>query len=742
MADPRCAPPTTDYLNVQPTSTFPPRTPRKPDLRTRTLRAFACHNFLFMAHIFPFAALRPAPEAAAAVAAVPYDVVSTEEARALAAEQSAELPSRLACRDRFAAWNRSVLRPGVRACRRRTFAICGSRAPLVVEDPPSFYVYQLQMGDHVQSGIAACFSIDEYEQGLIKKHEKTRPDKEDDRTRHMLAIGAPNRAGVPDVCRLRPIDRDCRAHGAGKPLFDFAAPDECGTPSGGWQTSTARSSTRSRGFRSSTSPMDIIVRRVRRARGARWREEARANTIVCSPSPFPTTRCRSFPTTVWSRTSTAERRAVSWQRSGRGSRFVTTDRRRRQRKGDVGLYLKGRWYTIELAAGGGHRCAAALDVSRLQDAVLAPIRVRTCVRTSALILSGGSAAPAELQRLVDSGQFAAAFSLYPGNDRRPDAHCGCRRHHAAQVDLVRAEAARRPAVAPDMKVLIADKFERSGIEGLKACGCEVIYQPDLKDDALAGRSARPGAQVLVVRSTQVTEPMLDAGELSLIVRAGAGVNTIDVAAASRRGIYVSNCPARTRSPSPSSMFALLLAIDRRVPENVRSSVRASGTRKSSRRRSGLYRPNARTPRVRQHRAGSRPPSPRLRHAGDGLEPTVFAGRGRAGRHSGDFGVSVVGRSATGCRRCGYRQRPPRAHQGDPGFVGAELLSDAARRHRDQHRARRSHGLHGARRSRARKGRARRPRRVCRRAIGRDRRNHRSDRRVARRLRNAPHWCLN
>jgi D-3-phosphoglycerate dehydrogenase / 2-oxoglutarate reductase len=119
-----------------------------------------------------------------------------------------------------------------------------------------------------------------------------------------------------------------------------------------------------------------------------------------------------------------------------------------------------------------------------------------------------------------------------------------------------------------LKVLIADKFEQSGLEGLKAAGCEVVYEPDLKDDALMEAIRSSGADVLVVRGTKVTEPMLDAGRLGLIVRAGAGYNTIDVAAASRRGIYVSNCPGKNAIAVAELAFALILALDRRVPDNV------------------------------------------------------------------------------------------------------------------------------------------------------------------------------
>lgn len=118
-----------------------------------------------------------------------------------------------------------------------------------------------------------------------------------------------------------------------------------------------------------------------------------------------------------------------------------------------------------------------------------------------------------------------------------------------------------------MKVLIADKFEQSGINGLKAANCEVVYQPDLKDDALASAIRDGGADVLIVRGTPVTAAMLEGGTLSLIVRAGAGYNTIDVAAASRRGIYVSNCPGKNSIAVAELTFALILALDRRVPDS-------------------------------------------------------------------------------------------------------------------------------------------------------------------------------
>jgi D-3-phosphoglycerate dehydrogenase len=139
-----------------------------------------------------------------------------------------------------------------------------------------------------------------------------------------------------------------------------------------------------------------------------------------------------------------------------------------------------------------------------------------------------------------------------------------------------------------MRVLVADKFEASGIDQLKAAGCEVIYQPDASGDTLVQALRATNAAVLIVRSTQVTEPMLDAGSLSLIVRAGAGVNTIDVAGASKRGIYVSNCPGKNAVAVAELALGLILAIDRRIPDNVADLRAGTWNKKEYSRAGGLY----------------------------------------------------------------------------------------------------------------------------------------------------------
>jgi D-3-phosphoglycerate dehydrogenase len=121
-----------------------------------------------------------------------------------------------------------------------------------------------------------------------------------------------------------------------------------------------------------------------------------------------------------------------------------------------------------------------------------------------------------------------------------------------------------------LRVLIADKFEQSGLDGLKAAGCEVSYQAGVKDEVLVQAVEQFRPEVLVVRSTKVTEAVLNAGALKLVVRAGAGYNTIDVAAASRRGIYVSNCPGKNSIAVAELAFGLILALDRHIAANVLS----------------------------------------------------------------------------------------------------------------------------------------------------------------------------
>ena len=120
-----------------------------------------------------------------------------------------------------------------------------------------------------------------------------------------------------------------------------------------------------------------------------------------------------------------------------------------------------------------------------------------------------------------------------------------------------------------MKVLIADKFEKVGIDGLQELGCSVVSRPDLTADALPAAVREVDPNILIVRSTKVTADTLNAGTaLTLVIRAGAGIDTIDVAAASGRGIFVSNCPGKNSIAVAELVMGLVLACDRRIPDQV------------------------------------------------------------------------------------------------------------------------------------------------------------------------------
>lgn len=140
-----------------------------------------------------------------------------------------------------------------------------------------------------------------------------------------------------------------------------------------------------------------------------------------------------------------------------------------------------------------------------------------------------------------------------------------------------------------MKVLIADKFEKVGIDGLKELGCAVVSQPDLTADALPAAVREVDPHILIVRSTRVSAATLNAGTaLTLVIRAGAGIDTIDVAAASGRGIFVSNCPGKNSIAVAELVMGLVLACDRRIPDQVADLRRGKWNKAEYSKARGLY----------------------------------------------------------------------------------------------------------------------------------------------------------
>ena len=372
-----------------------------------------------MAVIRPFRALRPQADRAQLVASVPYDVVNTDEARALAegnpfsflhvSRPEIDLPP-----------GTDIHSDAVYRQAAENFEKLIATAPLIKESEPSLYLYRLIMGDHEQIGVVACSSIDEYDNGVIRKHERTRRDKEDDRTRHMLMLRAQT-GPVFLTYRARPeIDEQVSAAITAEPLFDLTAPD--GVRHTIWRLSENESVVRS--FES--VPLLYIADGHHRAASAsRARAELKEQSFAHTGKEdynyfltviFPDNQLQILP---YNRVV----RDLNNQTAGEfflnvKTKFdVVEDAPPMPRKpGQWSMYFVKRWYGLTLKKGAPQTDdpVTSLDVSLLQDHLLDPILGIKDVRTDKRIdFIGGIRGTKELERLVDEGKAAVAFSLYP-----------------------------------------------------------------------------------------------------------------------------------------------------------------------------------------------------------------------------------------------------------------------------------------------------------------------------------------
>ncbi|HEY2150878.1 MAG TPA: DUF1015 family protein [Vicinamibacterales bacterium] len=373
-----------------------------------------------MATLIPFRALRPTTATAPKIAAVPYDVVNTDEARALAAGN----PLSFLHVSRAEIDLPADTDPHADSVYDRAVANFKTlRSSLVVEDQASLYFYRLRMGDHAQLGLAACFAIDEYDRDVIKKHERTRRDKEDDRTRHMIALGAQTGPVFLTYRAAADVNRIAERVVAGAPLFDFEAPDAVQHTI--WQVTGADRDALVAAF-GRIPALYIADGHHRAASAARARTEikdhGRAGTSLGDAADFSTVLAVAFPHD--------QVQILSYNRIVKdlnglspddflkavGDRFETaTGAATPARRGDIAMYFKGSWRTLRPRVTPDPADAiGSLDVSVLQDGLLAPVLGIADVRTDKRIdFVGGARGTAELERLVDSGKAAVAFSLFP-----------------------------------------------------------------------------------------------------------------------------------------------------------------------------------------------------------------------------------------------------------------------------------------------------------------------------------------
>ena len=391
-----------------------------------------------MATLRPFRALRPKPAEAARIAAVPYDVVNADEARALAegnplsflrvSRAEIELPS-----------NTDPYSDAVYQRATRNFEAL-KNSSLVVEAEPSVYFYRLRMGAHEQTGLAGCFSLDEYDRDVIKKHERTRRDKEDDRTRHMMALGAQTGPVFLTYRAAAGVDQIARRATAAEPLFDFAAAD--GVHHTLWRASGA--------------DRDALVEAVgqipalyiadghhRAASAARARSEMLERhlpgTSLGDDAGFSTFLAVAFPHDQVQ--VLAYNRIVKDLAGLSPDGFLDAVRARFEveagpatpvRQGDVAMYLNGSWHTLRprVAPDGSDR-VASLDVSILQDQLLAPVLKIADVRTDKRIdFVGGARGTTRARAARRFRKGGGGVLAVPCERRRFDGGVRRGRHHA------------------------------------------------------------------------------------------------------------------------------------------------------------------------------------------------------------------------------------------------------------------------------------------------------------------------
>jgi uncharacterized protein (DUF1015 family) len=370
-----------------------------------------------MSALFPFRALRPAPEAAAHVASVPYDVVSTEEARTLAGGEplsflhvtraEIDLPPGTSPYD-ARVYEQSVI--NLEQLKRS--------APMLIEETPSLYLYRLRMGRHEQTGVAGCFSVDEYESGLIKKHEKTRKDKEDDRTRHMLDLRAQTGVVFLTYRASAAVQAIAAKVTATAPLYDLTAPDAVRHQV--WRVPEDSTASLVQAF-AALPALYIADGHHRAASAARARAALReqgarttdADRFIAVAFPDAEVQILSYNRTVKDLNGQTPESLIGAIRAS--EIVVTPGHATPDRPGKVSMFLEGHWYSIELpVAERGATRSDSLDVEILQRRILEPFLGVGDPRTDKRIdFVGGIRGTDELEQLVRSERAAVAFALFP-----------------------------------------------------------------------------------------------------------------------------------------------------------------------------------------------------------------------------------------------------------------------------------------------------------------------------------------
>ncbi|MDB6174536.1 MAG: hypothetical protein JWL59_3847 [Chthoniobacteraceae bacterium] len=370
-----------------------------------------------MLRIKAFQGLRPAPHLVEEVACVPYDVVDREESAALAQGR----PNTLLRVDRAeidlppdtdpysdAVYNKA----------KENFTALQQNGALIRESEPCIYLYQQRMGNHVQTGLAAVCHIDDYENDIIKKHEKTRRDKEDDRTRLINTLSADTGPVFLTYRDTAAIDALVVEATSGAPLYDFTAPD--GIQHTVWRVVGGENFVREFQNVPVAYVADGHHRTASAARVGRERREANPNHTGAEDYNwflavlFPASQLQILPYNRAAKTLNGRDKETFLAEVGNAFDLSPNGTATPSKPGEIRMYLDSAWHNLAWQPLKETDPIAQLDVSALQDRLLAPILGIDDPRTSKQVdFIGGIRGPGELVKLVDSGKAAVAFSMYP-----------------------------------------------------------------------------------------------------------------------------------------------------------------------------------------------------------------------------------------------------------------------------------------------------------------------------------------
>ncbi len=368
-----------------------------------------------------FQGLVPVPDKAAAVAAVPYDVVNREESKALAANNPLSLlhvdRAEIDLPDTVDAYDAQVYARAV-----ENFLKLQRDGVLVREAAPTMYLYRQVMGNHAQTGLVAVCHIEDYENDIIRKHEKTRKVKEDDRTRLVDALSAntgPIFLTYRDHTDVLALTKQHENHDT--PIYDFTAPD--GIQHQVWRL-PAETCTKITAFFENEIPVAYVADgHHRSASAARVGKERREKNPHHTGSEnynwflnvlFPASELKILPYNRVVRDLNGHSAEAFLQKISSTFKVTPNGKKEPVQPGQCCMLLGSHWYQLEWQTAANASPVDALDVEILQSRVLAPLLGIDDPRTSERIdFIGGIRGVAELDKLVGSGKFAIAFSMYP-----------------------------------------------------------------------------------------------------------------------------------------------------------------------------------------------------------------------------------------------------------------------------------------------------------------------------------------